>query len=108
MPSCGRQGAASAAELDFWTRERNSKQGTSQLRDKTHTGLRPGRDFAFIILGLDANDRAADALAFKQHISDRGYCLGNQDVERQRGPCEGSGRLPLNFSPTAHREAAVM
>jgi len=37
----------------------------------THTGLRPGRDFALIVLGLDAKDRDGDALAFKRHISDR-------------------------------------
>jgi protein SCO1 len=37
----------------------------------TQTGLRPGRDFGLIVLGLDAKDRAADALAFKQQIGDR-------------------------------------
>lgn len=38
----------------------------------TQTGLRPGRDFGLIVLGLDAKDHAADLLAFKQQISDKG------------------------------------
>src|SRR5262249_9013520 len=37
----------------------------------THTGLQPGRDFALVVLGLDAKDGVAEALAFKQQIADR-------------------------------------
>jgi protein SCO1/2 len=37
----------------------------------THTGLQPGRDFALVVLGLDAKDGVAEALVFKQQIADR-------------------------------------